>query len=120
MTYFFSKIKWAKKAEHWRADAFELWSWRRLLKENTLGSKEIKSVHPKGNQFWIFIGKTGAEAEALIFWPPDVKNWLIGKDPDAGEVWRQEEDGMTDNKTVGWHHHLNECELEQAPGDGEG
>ena len=90
------------------------------LLESPLDCKEIKSVHPKGNQSWIFIGKTGAEAEALIFWPPDVKNWLIGKDPDAGEIWSQEEDGMTDDRLVGWHHHLDECELKQALGDSEG
>ena len=100
-----------KKADCWRTDAFELWSWRRLLRESPLDCKEIKSVHPKGNQSWIFIGKTGAEAEALIFWPPDVKNWLIGKDPDAGEIWSQEEDGMTDDRLVGWHHRLMDMSL---------
>ena len=68
--------------------------------KSPLDCKEIKSVHPKGNQSWIFIGKTGAEAEVLIFWPPDVKNWLIGKDPDAGEDWRQEKDGMTEDKML--------------------
>ena len=72
-----------KKAERWRIDAFELWCWRRLL--SPLVCKEIKPVNPKGNQSWIFIGRTDAEAEAPILWPPDVKNWLIGKDPDAGK-----------------------------------
>ena len=67
-----------KKAKHWRIDAFELWCWRRLL--SLLDCKEIQPVHPKGNQFWIFIGRTDAEAETPILWPPDVKNWLIGKD----------------------------------------
>ena len=76
-----------KKAEHWRTDAFELWCWRRLLR--ALDCKEIKSVNPKGNQSWIFIGRTDAEGEAPILWPPDVKNWLIGKDPDAGKDWSQ-------------------------------
>ena len=77
--------------------------------------KEIKSVNPKGNQSWIFTGRTDAEAEASILWPPDVKNWLIGKDPDAGKDWRQEEKGMTDDEMVGWHHWLDGHEFEQAP-----
>ena len=72
--------------------------------------KEIKPVNPKGNQSWIFIGRTDAEAEAPLLWPPDVKNWLIGKDPDAGKDWRQEK-GMTENEMVGWHHWLNGHEL---------
>ena len=71
-----------KKAECWRIDAFELWCWRSLL-ESSLDCKEIQPVHPKGNQSWIFIGRTDAETEAPILWPPDVKNWLLGKDPDA-------------------------------------
>ena len=77
-------------------------------------------VNPKGNQSWIFIGRTDAEAETPIFWPPDVKNWLTGKDPDAGKDWRQEEKGMTEDKMVGWHHPLNEPNFEQAPGVGDG
>ena len=76
-----------KKAEHQRTDAFELWCWRRL--ESPLDYKEIKPVNPKGNQFWIFIGRTDAETEAPILWLPDVKNWLIWKDLDAGKDWRQ-------------------------------
>ena len=75
------------KAEHWRIDAFELWCWRRL--ENPLDCKEIQPVYPKGNQSWIFIGRTDFEAETPILWPADVKNWLIGKDSDAGKDWRQ-------------------------------
>ena len=94
-----------KKAECRRIDAFELWCWRRLLR--VPGLQEITPVHPKGNQSWIFIGKTDAEAETPIFWPPDVKNWLIGKDPDTGKYWRLEEKGKTENKMVGWHHRLN-------------
>ena len=70
--------------------------------KSPLDSKEIKAVIPKGNQSWIFIGRTDADAETLIVWPPDVKNWLIGKDPDAGKDWRQEENGMTEDETVGW------------------
>ena len=73
--------------------------------ESPLDSKEIKPVHPKGNQLWIFTGRT--DAEAPILWPPDVKNWLIGKDPDAGKDWRQEEKGMTEDEMVGWHHRFD-------------
>ena len=82
--------------------------------EKTLDSPldcKIKPVNPKGNQFWIFIGKTDAEAETPVLWPPDVNNWLIGKDPDAGKDWRQEK-GMTEDKMVGWHHQLNGHEFE--------
>ena len=75
-----------KKAEHRRIDAFELWCWRRLL--SPLDRKEIKPVSPIGNQSWIFIGRTDAEAETPILWPPNVKNWLIGENPDAGKDWR--------------------------------
>ena len=80
-----------KKAEHWRIYAFELWCCRRLL--SPLDCKEIQPVHPKGNQSWIFIGSTNVKAETPIVWPPDMKSWLIGKDPDAGKDWRQEERG---------------------------
>ena len=73
----------------------------------------------KGDQSWIFIGRTDAEAEALILWPPDVKNWLIGKDPDAGRDWGQEEKGMTEDEMAGWHHWLNGHEFEQALGVGD-
>ena len=83
-------------------------------------SKEIKPVHPKGNQPWIYIGRTDAEAETPILWPPDVKSRLIRKDPDAGKDWRQEEKGTTEDEMVGWHHRLNGHEFEQAQGDSEG
>ena len=79
--------------------------------ESPLDSKEIKPVNPKGNQSWIFIGRTNTEAETPILWPPDVKNWLIGKDPDAGKDWGQEEKGMTEDEKVGWHHGLNGHDL---------
>ena len=79
-----------KKTESWRIDAFELWCWRRLLR-GPVDCKEIKPVHPKGNQSWIFTGRTDAEAEAPILWPPDMKSWVTGKDLDAGKDWRQEE-----------------------------
>ena len=107
-----------KKAEHWRIDVFELWCWRRL--ESPLDCKEIKQVNPKGNQSWILIERTDAEAEAPILWPPDVKSWPIGKDPDAGKDWRQEEKGATEDEMVGWHHRLDGHEFEQAPGVGDG
>ena len=80
--------------------------------EGPLDSKEIQQVYPKGNQSWKFIGRTDAEAETLILWPPDVKNWLIGEDPDAGKDWRWEEKGMTEDEMVGWHHWLNGHEFE--------
>ena len=83
-----------KKAECWRIDAFELWCWRRL--ESPFNCKEIEPVHPKGNQPWILIER--AEAEAPILWPPDVKNWLLRKDPDAGKDWRQKEREMTEGR----------------------
>ena len=88
----------------------------------SLDCKEIKSVHPKGDQSWISIGRTDAEAEAPIFWLPDAKNWLIGKDPDAGKDWGQEEKGVTEHDMVGWHHWLRGHEFEQSLGvdDGQG
>ena len=91
-------------------------------RESPLDSKEIKPVNPKGNQSWIFFGRTDVEAEAPILWPPDVKSWLIRKDPDAGKDWRQEEKGLTEDEMVRWHHWLNAHEFEQALGvdDGQG
>ena len=108
-----------KKAEHWRIEVFELWCWRRLLRVPWAANK-IKPVHPKGNQSWIFIGRTDAEAETLILWPPDAKNWLIGKDPDAGKDWKQEEKGTREEEMVGWHYRLDGHEFEQALGVGDG
>ena len=99
-----------KKAERQRIDAFELWCWRRL--ENSLNCKEIKPINPKGNQPWIFSGRTDVEAETPILWPPDAKNWLIGKDPDAGKDWRQEEKGMTEDEMAEWHYQLDGHEFE--------
>ena len=97
------------------SDAF---SWE----SGTLDCKEIKPVNPKGNQFWIFIGRTDAEAIAPILWPPDVKNWFIGKDPDTGKDWRQDEKGTTEDEMLGWHHQLNGREFEWTlrVGDGQG
>ena len=105
-----------KKAECWIIDSFELCCWRKL--ESPLGCKEIQPVNPKGNQSWIFIGRT--DAGALVLWPPDMKKWLIRKDPDPGKDWRQKEEGMTEDEMVGWHHWLNGHEFEQAPGVGNG
>ena len=87
--------------------------------ESSLGSKEIKPVNPKWNQPWIFIGRSDAEAEAPILWPPDVKSPLIRKDLDAGKHWRQEEKWTTNDEICGWHHWPNGHEFEQAPGEGE-
>ena len=110
--------------EHKEGRAWKSWCFQTVVLEVTLESpldhKEIKPVNPKGNQPWIFIGRTDAEAEAPILGPPDVKNWLSGKDPNAGKAWRQEEKGTTEDEMVGWHHGLNGHESEQAPGGGEG
>ena len=88
--------------------------------ESPLACEEIQPIHPKGNQSGIFIGRTDTEAETPIIWPPDAKNWLTRKDPDAGKDWRQEEKGMTEDEMVGWHHWLNGHEFEQALGVGDG
>ena len=108
-----------KKAERQRIDAFELWCWRRPLK-SPLDCKEIQPVHSKGDQSWMFFGRTDAEAETPILWPPDGKKWLIGKDPDAGKDWRQEEKGTTEDEMVGWHHWLNGHGFGWTPGVGDG
>ena len=84
--------------------------------ESPWGYKEIKPVNPKGNQSWIFIGRSDAEIETPVLWPPDVKNWLIGKDPDTGKDWRQEKKGTTEEEMVGWHHRLNGHEFEASSG----
>ena len=85
-----------------------------------LDSKETRPVRPKENQPWIYIGKTDAEAEALILWPPDTKSWLMWKDPDAGKYWGQEEKGMTEYEMIGWHHRLDGQGFGWTPGVGEG
>ena len=108
-----------KKAEHRRIDSFELWYWRRLLRF-PLDCKEIQPVNPKGNQPWIFIGRADDAAEAPILWPPDVKSWLIRKDPNAGKNWRQEEMGAIADEMLGWHHWLDGYEFVQALGVGDG
>ena len=88
--------------------------------EGPLDYKETKSVNPKGNQPWILIGRTDAEAETPIIWPPDAKSQLIRKDPNAGKDWRWEEKGTTEDEVVKWHHWLNGQEFEQTPGETEG
>ena len=90
--------------------------------ESPLDCKEIQPVPPKGDKSWVFIGRTDVEAEIPILWPPDVKSWLIGKDPDSGKDWGQEEKEMTEEKMVGWHHQLNGHEFGRtlAVGDGQG
>ena len=100
-----------KKAECQRIDAFELWCWRKTL-ESPLDCKEIQPVHLKGDQSWVFAGGTDAEAETPVFWPPDAKSWLIGKDPDAGRDWGKEEKGLTEDEMAGWHHRLDGHEFE--------
>ena len=96
--------------------------WTVVLKslESPLDCKGVKPVNPKGNQSWIFIGRTDVEAETAILWSPDVKNWLIAKDPDAGQDWRREEMEMTEDEMVGGLHWLDGHEFDQAPRDGEG
>ena len=111
----------------WELDHKEGWEWKNwcfgivvLEKalESPVDSKEFKPVHPKGNQSWMFIGWTDADAEAPVLWPPDLKSQLTEKDPDAGKDKRQKEKGMTEDEMVGWHYRLNGHEFEQAPGDG--
>ena len=101
-----------KKAERQRIVVLE------KTLESPLDCKEIQPVHPNGDQSWIFIGRTHAEAETPILWPPNVKNWLTGKDPHAGKDWRQKR--MTENEMVGWHHQLYGHEFGWAPGVGDG
>ena len=87
---------------------------------DSLGQQGDQPVHPKGNQSWIIIGRTVAEAEAPVLWSPDVSSWLVGKDPDAGKDWRQKENGMSENEMAGWHYWCNGHELGQTLEDGEG
>ena len=116
----YSCERWTiKKAECQWIHTFRTVVLKKTL-ESPLDCKEIQPVNPKGNQPWIFIGRTEAEAEAPILWPPDAKNSLIGKDSNVGKYWRQEEKGMTEDKMVGCYHQHNGHEFEQAPRDGEG
>ena len=113
----------------WELDCEESWAlknwyfWTVVLEktlESPLDCKEIQPVHPKGDQSWLFIGRTDVEAETPIVWPPDAKSWLICKDPDAGRDWGQEEKGMTEDEMVGWHHRLDGHGFGWTPGVGDG
>ena len=113
----------------WELDYRESWAlknwcfWTVVLEktlESPLNCKEIQPVHSKGDQSWLFTGRTDAEAETPVLWPPHAKSWLIGKDPDAGKDWGQEEKGMTENEMVGWHHQLNGDGFGWTPGVGDG
>ena len=112
---FSSSHVWMWELDHREGWALKNWCFWTVVLEKTLESpldcKEIQSVHPKGNKSWMFIGRTDAEAETPILWSSDAKNWLIGKDPDAGKDWRQEAKGMTEDEMAGWHHWLNDMSL---------
>ena len=120
----FPVFMWMWELDYKESWALKNWCFWTVVLEKTLESdldcKEIKPVNSKGNQSWIFIAGTNAEAETPILWPPDVKNWLIGKTPYAGKDWRQEEKGTTEDEMVGWHHRLDGHECEQALGVGDG
>ena len=107
------------ETEHQIINAFELWCWKKTL-DSPLDWKEIHPVHPKGDQSWVFIGRTDVEAETPILWPPDAKSWLIWKDPDVGKDWGQEEKGITEDEMLGWHHSVNGLEFRWTPGVGDG
>ena len=133
---FLNPVKWSSSSSlssshvwMWELDYKESWVlknwylWTVVLEktlEGPLDCKEIQLVHPKGNESWIVIGRTNAEAETPVLWPPDAKNWLPGKDPDVGKDWRWEEKGTTEDKMVGWHHWLDGHEFEKALGVGDG
>ena len=113
----------------WELDYKESWElknwcfWTVVLEktlESPLDSKEVQPAHPKRDQSWVFIGRTDAKAETPILWPPHVKSWLTGKDPDAGRDWGQDEKGMTEDEMAGWHHQLDGYEFEEALGVGDG
>ena len=124
-----TNVSLSKPREMWELDHKEGWApknwcfWTVVLEkilENPLDSKKIKSVHPKGNQHWIFTGRTDAEADTAVLWSPDVKSWLIGKDPDAGKDRGQEGKRVAEDEMVEWHHQLNGHESEQTLEDGDG
>ena len=122
---FSSSHVWMWEMDHKESWALKNWCFQTVVLEKTLesplDSKEIKQVNPKGNQLWIVIERTDAEDEASILWPTDAKNWLTGKDPDAGNDWKQKEKKATEDEMVGWHHQCNGCEeFEQTLGESEG
>ena len=108
--------------ESWALKNWCFWTYQKTDKtlEHPLDYKEIQPAHPKWDQSWVFIGRTDVEAESPVFWPPAVKSWLIGKDPDAGRDWGQEEKGTTEDEMAGWHHWLDGYEFEWTPGVGDG
>ena len=108
-----------KKAERWRIDAFELWCWRRLSRVPWTARRSNQSILKEINRAYV-IGRTDAEAETTVLWPPDANSQLIGKDPDAGKDWGQEEKGVTEDEMVRWHHQLTGHKFEQTTGDSEG
>ena len=113
-------VRWTiKKAEHRRTDVFDLWCWRRLLRVRWTARRSIQSILKESSPEYSLEGPDD-EAETPILWPPDVKNWVIGKDPDAGKDWRQEEKGTTEGEMVGRHHQLDGYEFEQDLGVGNG
>ena len=120
---FSSSHVWLWELDHKEGWTPKNWCFQTVVLEKTLesplDSKEIQLVNTKGSQYWIFIGRTDAEAETPTLWPPNTKTQLIGKDPDAGKDWRPEK-GVTENEMVRWHHQLNGHKFEQSPGDGEG
>ena len=119
----FPVIRYGYESFHKDGWALKNWCFWTVVLEKTLASPldcKIKPVNPKGNQSWVFIGRTDPEAEAPILWTPDAKNWLTGKDPDAGRDWRQEKKGTKEDEMVGWHHRLDGYKFEQAVGIGDG
>ena len=108
-----------KKAERWRIDAFELWCWRRLLRVPWTARRSNQFIL-KGDQSWVFFGRTDGKAETPVLWPPHAKSWLIGKDSDAGRDWGQEEKATTEDEMAGWHHRLDGHEFGWTPGVGDG
>ena len=122
-------IRYLQVVWMWELDCEESWAlknwcfWTVVLErtlESPLDCNEVQPVHPKGDQSWVFIGRTDAKAETPILWPPHAKSWLIGKDPDAGRDWGQEEKGTTEDEMAGWHHRLNGREFGWTPGVGDG
>ena len=119
----FPVVMYTCELDHKKGWVLKNWCFQTVVLEKILESSldcKIKPVNPKGNQSWTFIGSTDAKAKVPILWPPDVKNWLTGKDPDSGKDRRQEKKGTTEEQMIGWHHWLNGHEFEQAPGDSEG
>ena len=120
---FSSSHVWMWESDYKESWMLKNWCFWTVVLEKTLQSpldcKVIQPVHPKGDQSWTFIGRTDAEAETPILWPPDVKSWLIWKDPDAEKDWRREEKGMTENEMVGWHHRLDGHGFGWTPGVGD-